>query len=346
MIGQRGRFMPIRAGFWLTLALASGCALGRKSQVQLLDVQIDAEHPASWRGVPVETGQVLLSEGPRRAWSILFSLAPARYYDFTHAALVVVEEGEPFVYDFSGKYKPGFDERPTDGIVGGMRRQRLADYMQPNVYAELFDPPPGLDPEALAQHVHERMAQDLEFDPYFRFDEHERLFCTEFVELALRAAGAEPNALVPMRQNPSLVAFMDWVEAPTDAGLPAGAFAQPARYRAAFGKFANQTEAYAYFAAKHELHRRFTDDQKLGNVFRMKGSANIELRPDVVAFVDDSMRLFSGAEAAPEREAIEASVRALAAESFGPLVLVSGEWTEYPFTWTRCTSSSCPSSPD
>ena len=46
-------------------------------------------------------------------------------------------------------------------------------------------------------------------------------------------------------------------------------------------------EVEAYFAAKRELHRRFTDDQKIGNIWSWSWRG-LQLRPQVAAFLDAS----------------------------------------------------------
>ena len=189
--------------------------------------------------------------------------------------------------------------------------------MRPNLYAEIFDPPPGVDADALTRHIHEVEEQDLEFDAYFDFSDHTRLFCTEFVELTLRAAGAESTSLVPMRQNPSLATLLRWVQLPTKEMLPAGLFIDRERYRAALGQFDSRVTAHAYFAAKRELHRRFTDEQRLGSVFRMQASSNITLRPEVFDFLNRAVHTFDDAPP-PSLEVIETRIGALADELLGP----------------------------
>lgn len=315
----------------MTLALAcvaaplaaAGCVSAppadTSTQVHVLATRAGRDRPSTFYGLPLATGQIVLSEAPG-PYSVLFALGPARFFRFTHAALLVFEDGEPWVYDFSGAYKPGFDARPSDAIEGGMRRQRFLDYCAANLYCEVIDPPPGADVERLVDYVHDVQTRDVPFDAYFRFDDgQERLYCSEFVEVGLRTAGAKPSPFIPVRTNPSLRAFLVWNKLPLDLSLPAGGFHDPERSVGAVGQLRSLTAVACYFAAKKEIHRRFTDDQLLGNVFLKSGQADIDLRPEVFAFMEHAVHLFDGARFAPDEAAVDDAVRALADRLFGPL---------------------------
>jgi hypothetical protein len=303
----------------IALALAGGCAGSQHAnRVNVLDARIDREHRPTYMGLPLATGQVILSEAPG-AYSVFFSLVPDRFFTFTHAGVIVMEQGEPYVYDVSGRYKPGIDDRPTDAIVGGIRRTPLIEYCRPNLYAEIFAPPAGVDGEKVAAWVHQRFEEGIIFDAYFRWNEHETLFCTEFVELALEAGGMKQVTLVPIQKNASLRVVVEYLAVPLDTFLPAGLFADPKRYVGAIGTLGTRTAALAYFEAKREIYRRFTPDQKLGNIF-ISASGDMLLRPEIEAFLTQAVKLFEGARVAPREAAIATAVRALADDTFGPVI--------------------------
>jgi len=297
------------------LSLA-GCATQDIGRVNILDARIDKSNRPTYMGMPIRTGQLILSEAPG-PYSFFFALVPQDFYRFTHAAVIVVEDGEPWVYDVSGRYKPGIDDRPTDGIVGGLRKQKLMDYCRPNLYAEVYDPPAGVDGEKVAAWLRAKAETGVEFDAYFRHDEKERLYCTEFVDEALKAGGAKPVSLVPTTSNPSMRLTMDYLAVPPSTCLPAAAFSAPERYRAAIGIFGSRTAAQGYFEAKREVHRRFTRDQKLGNLF-INASGDILLREPIIDFARKAVHLFDGARRAPSDAAVALAVRELADATFGP----------------------------
>lgn len=303
----------------LTLALlAGGCATtAYDARLHFIDARETEDRPATYLGLPLRTGQVVLSEaaGP---YSLGFSLGTERYYDFTHAGILVMEDGLPWVYEMAGEYEGcGLDDTPADGIVGVCRRVPLLDYAQAYLYVEVFDPPEGVDREEVAAWARRQLEQETPFDAYFDYTEHERLFCTEFVQLALEAGGAPPAELVAVRKHPSLSKLLTWMGVTPELALPAGLFADEARSAAALGILPNRTAARCYFAAKAELHRRFTDDQLLGNVFEMRGMADIELRPAVFRFLQHAIVLYRGQRGEPSREEITTAVRSLAAAEFG-----------------------------
>ncbi len=300
-------------------AAASGCASApaATAKVNVLDARIDRANRPTYMGLPLKTGQVIVSEAPG-AYSFFFSLVPERFFNFTHAGVIVMEGGEPFVYDVSGRYKPGFDDRPTDAIVGGARRQALLDYCRPNLYAEIYEPPPGTDREKIGAWLRERYEKGVVFDPYFRSDEHEKLYCTEFVGLALEAGGAKPVPLVGIRRNPSLDVVLRYLAVPLDEALPAALFIAPERYAGAIGTFPTRTQAYCYFEAKREIYRRFTPDQKVGNIF-VNVDGDLALHGEILGFLEAAVKLFEGSRTAPSLAAISLAVRELADHRWGPV---------------------------
>lgn len=307
---------------WIALALAAlllatGCESTRK-RLYFQGAQVDEEHPATYLGLPLRSGQIVLGEAPG-AYSFLFGLGPADYVNFTHAAILVLEAGQAWVYEMTGEYKGlGLEDTPTDGIEGFCRRQTLEDYAQGNLYVEIYDPPPGVDPDRVAAFALAAYERQPEFDAYFDYSEHEKLFCTEFVQQALESGGGPPAQLRPIRQHPRLQRLLEWFKVERNWALPAAYFADESRWRASLGQLPCRTTAYSYFAAKAEVSRRFTDDQELGNIFSMDGVADIRLRDEVLLFLNRAMRLFPitpGRRVALER--IEERVRILAEEMFG-----------------------------
>lgn len=301
----------------LALLPVTGCAQTTLTRLHFIETQESEVRPGTYLGLPLKSGQVVLSEaqGP---YSLLFSLGPEVPFDFTHAAILVMEDGEPFIYEMTGEYNGvGLEDRPTDGIEGMCRRVPLLEYCQGYLFVEIFDPPAGVDGEKVAAYAKARLGDETPFDVYLDYTDHERLFCTEFVQMALEAGGAPPIELPPVRQQPSLQRLLDWLGVDSDRCLPAGIFADPARSAAALGLLPTRTSATCYFEAKAELHRRFTDDQQLGNLFDMSGMADITTRPAVQLFQQHAAGLFRGAQQPPTREAMRTAVQSLAEQLFG-----------------------------
>ncbi len=301
------------------LATVAGCSHSLPP-VRVLGAKVDAQHQATFNGLPIRSGQLVLSESPDST-SFVFTLIPKRFHPFTHVAIISVEDGEPWVYDVAGEIKTfPLAKSPLDNVVGTIYRRRLFEYVAPNLYAEIYDPPAGADPEKIAAFARKKYAEKVDFDAYFDFGDHSKLFCSEMVELAIREAGGPKTELEPSNPNPSIVEGMKWLKVPPGVSLPAGLYADPKRYVGALGQFPTRTAAWSYFEAKHELHRRFTMDQRLGFLVTIDGNGRIGVRPHITDFAIQASHLFDGEENPPPPgdPRIEAAVRKLAAETFGP----------------------------
>lgn len=308
---------------WVRLLLATlvltllGCGATRE-RIYFLGNVTSKERPETYLGMPLQSGQLVLSEAPG-AYSFMFGLGTERFFDFTHAGVLVMEDGQPFVYDMSGEYGCGviFADRPSDAIEGGCRRTPLMEYARANLYVEIFDPPPGADGAKIAAWVQRQYREQPPFDAYFDWKDEEKLFCTQFVQHAVVAGGGAKVPLEKIRQHPGLLRLLNWFKLATDFNIPAGLFADPKRYVAALGQFPCRRAAYCYFAAKRELHRRFTNDQALGNLFELEGWADIRLRPEIIDFTNKALRLFPVSRSMTPQAEIDAKVRKLARQMFG-----------------------------
>jgi hypothetical protein len=305
----------------LALFLAPlACASSPSVHTNLLGARADAAHPANFLGMPLRSGQLLLTESPE-ATSFVFAMIPKRFHYFTHAGIISLENDEPVVYEVSGEIVTfPFHSKVLDNVSGEVHRRPLLQYAAANLYAEVMDLPPGVDGEKVAAYARDAFARKVPFDPYFRWDDHSSLFCTELIELAMRAGGAKPRELLPINDNPSLAVGIRWLGVPANGALPAGMYYDPALYVGAFGQFRDRTEAYAYFEAKRELHRRFQRNQRLGFLFTLSGNGNVDVRPEVAGFAFDACHLFDG-EANPPQPGdprITREVRRFADATFGP----------------------------
>ncbi|HVH41115.1 MAG TPA: hypothetical protein VM925_02195 [Labilithrix sp.] len=324
----------------LARALLAAIALGAVActsvslpPTNVLDAKKDETHKPTYNGLSIKSGQLVLTESPD-ATSYVFFLIPKKFYAFTHVAVISVEDGEPWVYDVTGEVKTfPFKKRMMDNVTGKMFRRRLFDYVAPNLYAEIYDPPAGADGEKIAAFVRQKFKEGVEFDSYFDFHDHKKLFCSELVALAITSAGGPPLGPEPSNPNPSVVAGMKWLGVPPGEAVPAGQWADPARYVASLGQFPSRTSAWAYFEAKRELHRRFTMDQRLGYLVSIDGNGRLDVRPAITSFTIQASHLFDRDPNPPQPgdPRIEQEVRKLADERFGPFGSV-GSSAEAPGT--------------
>lgn len=304
----------------IVVGIASACGSVSLPPVRVLGAKTDEVHKPTYNGLPIKSGQIVLTESPD-ATSYVFVLIPKKFYAFTHAAIISVEDGEPWVYDVTGEVKTfPFKKRLMDNVTGKMYRRRLFEYVAPNLYAEIYDPPAPADGEKIAAYVRGKYKEGVEFDSYFDFHDHTKLFCSELVAMAIEHAGGPPITPEPSNPNPSIVEGMKWLGVPPGEALPAGRFGEPSRYVGALGQFPSRTSAWSYFEAKHELHRRFTMDQRMGFMLSIDDNGRVDVRPEISAFTARAGHLFDSDPNPPEPgdPRIEAAVRKLATEMFGP----------------------------
>jgi hypothetical protein len=311
--GPRADALSRRALLGLLCAGASGCT-GQTLRYSIHSVYDDPTARAT-KGSPFRTGQIVLSEAPG-PYGILFTLAPDRFFRFTHSALIVTDEhAEPFVYDMSAAFKPTLATTPEGSLFGGIRRTPLADYIGMHLYVEIFEPPINVDPNNVAAKVRELVARHVEFDAAWDFHDRRAMFCSEFVVEALAAGGAPIPPLVPLTRNRSLRAVLTWFGVRSSESLPAAALPRGRRV-AGFAVWPKRAMAEAYLEAKRELYRRFTVDQNIGNLLELD-RYEVTLRPPVAEFLDGAPKLFATAQGMPPEAEMRTAVRALAERIFG-----------------------------
>ena len=314
---------PLFLSCFVALAASSSlaCSTATTGRMNLLDARPAPPGVPTYLGMPLRTGQLVLTEAPG-AYSFAFELIPEKFYPFTHVAIVAIEDGQPWVYDVTGEYKAtGLHTKLLANVHGGMRRTPFYEYVAPNLYAEIFDPPAGADGEKIAAFARQKFAEEVEFDAFFQYEDHKKLFCTELVNLAILSAGGKPAPLVPARENASLKLALQWLDVPHSFVLPAGLYKDDSRYVGAVGQFTSRTAAYSYFEAKREISRRFTKDQRLGFLFEMHSTGDISTRPELDGFVDRATHLFDDAKELPPPgdPRITEAVRKLADAMLGPM---------------------------
>lgn len=307
------------------LALASvpsvGCfKSGPVGRVNILEGRAK-DTRGTYLGLPLKSGQVVLTESPDTT-SFAFSLIPEKFFPFTHVAILSMEDGEPWVYDVTG----GVATIPThsrmlDNVSGTLFRRPLMEYASGNMHTEIYEPPPGTDRARMIAYVQKLYAGGkVAFDNRFDHRDHSALYCSELVALAIEAGGGEAPRPVKNSLHPSVQGALKFLGVPEDESLPVGLFAPQDRFVAALGPFQSRTQAWAYFAAKREIYRRFGADQRLGFVLSLSGQGELGVRPEIVAYADEASHLFDAEPNPPkpgDPRIAEATV-ALANRKFGP----------------------------
>jgi len=314
--------MPVRGPaslFFLVAGLAlGGCASLGPGGFATWQVEAPADSAAlDFHGIPVRTGQILVSEQGTPN-SLFLSLLVAENRPFVHSAVVVVEDGWPVVYEANGRLRPGIGGRPpTETLQGGVRRLDLATFLTRNRFIALYDLPAGADPARIAAFAQASHRRQVPFDPYFDGTDPSRVYCSEFVALALAAGGVGQDTTLPLTPNASVGVILDWLGIRTPGIIPPASLVAGFPRVGLFSREDSPAQMHAWFAVKAELHRRFTPDQKLGNVLQFNSWRGLRFPPEVAGFMDAANTAAAGWTGLPDLE-IDQRVRALAGEWLGP----------------------------
>jgi hypothetical protein len=258
----------------------------RKSH-RTFDAELANEGELDFHGLPLQSGQLVVSDSGE-ADSLLTTMLGEEYTAYGHAGILSIEGGKAYVYEGYASLWPILSGPPTDAMHGRIRRVTLEQYIKRQRVTAIFDAGAGVDKAAVAAFARARHDDRTEFDPYFDWSDHTRLYCTEFAALALNAGGRPLPKPVRVRDNASMRVALDWLKVRAPEIVTAGSLTDEAERIALISRTLTAREVEAYFAAKRELHRRFTEDQKLGNIWSWSSWRGLQLRPQVAAFLDAS----------------------------------------------------------
>lgn len=270
-----------------------------------------------FHGIPLRDGQLVVSEqvAPR---SLLLSLLSAEVSPWIHVGIIAIEGGKPYLYESNGQLRPTWSSGPPTATVGGgVRRMTLDWFVANQSHIAIHEPPAGADPAKLVAFARQSHARHVRFDPWFDLDDPERMYCTEFVALAMAAAGAPPVRTVPVNQNRSTGVVLDWLQIDAEYTIPAAALVADSERVALISRRHSPAQLSAWFALREELHRRFTPDQKVGNVLSFSAFTGLHFRPPVreaIRAVEIAARDWGQLTEAE----IDARVRQIAVERLGP----------------------------
>ena len=281
--------MSIVRAFIVALAAAwlSGCATTlTPAAFRTFDAETAQSGEIAFHGLPLQSGQLVVSDSGDPD-SLLMSMLGEQYTPYGHAGILSIEGGVAYVYEGYALLWPILNGPPTDAMRGHIRRVTLEQYLDRQRVTAIFDPPAGVDKAAVVAFARARHVDRTEFDPYFDWRDHTRLYCTEFAALALHAGGQPLPTPVRVRDNASLRIALDWLKVSAPEIVTAGSLTEGAERVALISRRLSAREVEAYFAAKRELHRRFTTDQKLGSIWSWSWRG-LRLRPQVAAFLEAS----------------------------------------------------------
>ncbi len=226
----------------------------------------NAQQLVSVNDLPVRSGQVVVSEAGS-SMSFMMNLMAEEYAPYGHAGIVVREPDGIFVYEAFGFLNFRIWEPPTRRLRGKIRRVPLIDFLERTTTAAIYEHD-EIELDAVAAYAIEAYENRLAFDGMFDYRTANSVYCSEFVAAALIAAGHPETTPISRTKNPSLNRTMDWLGVDTPGFILAAHLLAGATEIARISKRYSASQVDAHFAYERELHRRFSIDQKLGNVFR------------------------------------------------------------------------------
>ncbi len=309
--------------FLLTVALFfSGCASLQEKKHYQLPAEFKTRHISSHKHPSLRSGQIVVSESGND-YSLFFALFPEQYSPFVHAGILVFVDGEPYVYEGLGSLPLFMGDTPTDAITGQIRRRRLNHYLDVENYISIFDLPDKIDRDKVVEFALNNYQHETPFDPHMNSTDHSKLYCTEFVSEALKAGGMQQSRLTRYRDNHSLKIVHEWLRINDTSVIQAGSLVDPNKHIVTLSRYHSPREIQLYIATREELHRRFTKEQKLGNLFEWTGF-RLKFRPTVTQFHDAAMLLLKKNKS-PDWKTTQMAVRQLAVKYWGPFVTSEGK---------------------
>ncbi len=303
-----------RLSIILVVVLLAGCS-SPVTRKNLQTWEVQRREPDAWLELPLAPGQIVVT-GSLNTLDIFAGLIPETFNPYVHAGVIDIIDGKPYVYEEFGHRRLRLGGKPNDSVVGRVERVPLQDFLNRYFYIEIWEHP-RLDQERIVAYAREQYERATPFDAHFDYGENEALYCTEFVARAIEAGGADPIPVTPNRNNPSMRAGLDWLGVPGEI-IQANTLVQSANKVATLSRNHSLTEIRLATALKYELYRRFTCDQKLGNLFKWN-LVVLNLREPVITFMRMGLELYAGQDDKPSESEIEAAVRQLAEHIFGPM---------------------------
>ncbi|MEX1166084.1 MAG: hypothetical protein WEK74_04320 [Hydrogenophaga sp.] len=265
----------------------------------------------------LKSGQLLVW-GKRDAGALFVGLFAQEFRPWSHIGIVSVEADGVYVFETNSAFLSSSDAPPTESATGGMRHLRFKEHVSADYVFGVFDPPPAVNKTKMVDFARRQFERGARFDAFFDSQDHEKLYCSELIALALEAGGATPTRLTPVRQNRSYDVLRRWLNIHS-AGfyLPAD-FTAPERQVALWSRDLSPAQIEALFSAQRELALRFGPDTPLGqlmqwNAFTTSMLTALSLREAPQRFIDTAVAAWAhDTSPSPDRQAIRRQVQQLA----------------------------------
>lgn len=269
-----------------------------------------------FHGIPLRSGQIIVSNR-NTALNLIVTLTDTEHQSYAHAGIISIEQGKPYVYHATVQLRLLFRSSPTDLTKGVIERWPLMKFLDETMVVAIYDPPSLAIGKSMSEYAIRSRKERLPYDPVFDEVDRSKVYCSEFVVSALEASGTRPIPVRPRRSHPSIDIIYEWLSIKAKGHYFVSDLVDENRLVALLSERLTRQQIDLYIGLRAELFRRFTPDQKIGNMISWTGFG-VKLLPDVERFIQ---RGISGDFRAPRPgEAQQDWIMALADEVFGSIV--------------------------
>jgi len=271
----------------LLFLLLGGCAYNVRELATFETVGVDPTS-TTYSGVPLQNGQIVVTE-KGSATGMLVSLFAMEYADFGHSGIVAIEDGKAYVYEALATVWPHLSGPVTHAMSGKVHRTPLKTFLSRHRIIAVYDPPPSVDRGLFASYARQQYDEKRAFDPYFNANDDLNVYCNELVAEALEYAGRPPVHMTLTTRHPSINRFLQWLAIDTDGFILARDLLDGATRRVLLSQQLTSSQIAAHIELRRELHRRFSNDQRPGNLFSWSATGP-RFRPAVVRYLGGGMQ--------------------------------------------------------
>ncbi len=268
------------------MVLACGCASFDPARYPTYETNREYAGTLDFHGVPLDSGQIVVSRGGG-AVSFLSDLMATEYSRYGHSGILSIEGGVPYVYEALATLNMRFWQPPTARLSGHVRRVPLTDFIKRNTVVSIYAHD-NVNLAKVAESARGAYRGRLAFDGYFDYRSREAVYCNEFVARMLEAAGHSKVPVTPRTTNASLSRAMQWLEIDTPGFILGHDLVTDATRVGRFSKRYSAKQLAARQAFYENMHQRFNDQQRLGDVFRW-GLVGPRVRPHLKALFEQVM---------------------------------------------------------
>ena len=236
-----------------------------------------------YHGLRLRSGQILVSD-TNTALNFFVTLTDQVYSPYAHAGIISIERGKPYLYHAVAKLKLLFKGSLTDKTKGTIKRTPLSKYIKGKSVVAIYNLPSAKIEKSMADFAVRSHKEKLPYDALFDETDASKVYCSEFIVQAMESGGGAPVSLRPRSRHQSIDAVYEGLGIESTKHYFVRDIISGANRVALLSKTLTREQVDLYFALREELYRRFTSEQKVGNIMRWTGYG-VVFRGPVKSFI-------------------------------------------------------------